>query len=812
MYDYTSVEEKWRKSWAKSGIFRFDPRDTKRKAYLIDTPPPFTNGALHMGQTFWVCYIDSIARYKRMAGFNVLYPQGWDAHGFPTEIAVEKKHGKRLPRDEFYGKCVEESMANIATMRAEMLSLGSTFDDRYEYYTTSDDYMAKVQLSVIEMYEKGFLYRASHPVEWCVYCASPISREVATEREEETAFSYLDFEAVGGKGKKEKVTIATTRPEMLHACVALAVNPTDKRFASLIGGKAVVPLFGREVPIIGDEIVDKELGTGAEMVCTFGDKRDVSLYYKHKLALIEAMEEDGRLKNAGEFDGTKMKDARQKLLEALKAKGVLKKQEKIRHTVKVHDRCGHPIELITSLQWFMRIKEHAEKIKEMGTTIRWVPEFARQRLDDWANFIEWDWAISRNRVFGTPIPFWYCGKCGHLVPADKKKLPVDPAKHLSPLKGCPKCGESLVGTKETLDGWIDSSITPLMIAGWPGNKGLLADGFPTAVRIQGTDIIRTWAFYTIYRVWALTGQKPWHSILAHSMILAPDGREMHKSWGNSVYPSEVMKKYSTDSIRLWVALSGGIAKDKPFSYQDMDFAKSFTTKLFNTANFVKLAIGKAKLPKEEPHADLNLFDLWILNRLNSVVREVTEAYDGYALYEAMNKLVNFYWHEFADFYLEDVKHRIYSEGKESEKSRAAAAFTLMHVCDVSLRMLAPVIPHICEEINSMFSKKSIFEREWPKWVELPKGPSYAVNGLLFTAQVEVEPEAAGKVLNGIIGEIRKQKANARIALNKEVSSININVPDEYYTIVDSSKGELAQICKAKAIYLNKGDYSIEVKM
>lgn len=809
MYDYVSVEEKWRKSWAESGIFRFDPNEKKRRAYLIDTPPPFTNGALHMGQTFWVCYIDSIARYKRMAGFNVLYPQGWDAHGFPTEIAVEKKHGKHLPRDEFYKKCVEESMKNIATMKGEMLKLGSTFDDKHEYYTTSDEYMAKVQLSVIEMYEKGFLYRAFHPVEWCVSCATTISREVAEEREEETMFNYLDFEV---SGKKEKITIATTRPEMLHACVALAVNTTDKRFSKLIGGKVIVPLFGREVPIIGDEVVDKELGTGAEMVCTFGDKRDVSLYYKHKLDLIEAIEEDGRLKNADAFNGIKIKDARAKIIDALKEKGVLKKQEKLKHAVKVHDRCGNHIELISSLQWFMRIKEHSEKIKEVATTINWVPEFARQRLDDWANFIEWDWAISRNRVFGTPIPFWYCEKCGQLVPADKKKLPVDPAKHMAPVKDCPKCGWALTGTKETLDGWIDSSITPLYISGWPENKTLMEEGLPTAVRIQGTDIIRTWAFYTVYRVWALTGQKPWQSILAHSMILAPDGREMHKSWGNSVYPTEVMKKYSTDSIRLWVALSGGITKDKPFSYQDMDFAKSFTTKLFNTANFVKLSIDKAKPPKAEPHNDLNLFDLWILNRLNSVVKEVTNAYDGYALNEAMNKMVNFYWHEFADFYIENVKHRIYSEDKAMEKSRAAASFTLMHVMDVSIRLLAPVVPHVCEEVNSMFSKGSVFKREWPTSVDLPKGPSYAINGLLFTSQIEVEPEAAGMILNNIIGEIRKQKANARMALNKEVASINIKVPDEYYTIVDSSKGELAQICKAKAINLQKGDLSIEVKM
>jgi valyl-tRNA synthetase len=809
MYD-PDLEETWRKYWEEKKLFLFD-ENSEKPIYIIDTPPPFTNGALHMGHVFWVSYIDSLARYKRMRGFNVLYPQGWDAHGFPTELAVEKKYGKgKLGREEFYQKCVEESLSNIHAMKVLMLKLGATFDQRHEYITTSDEYMSKVQLSVLEMYDKGFVYRAMHPVEWCTSCRTTISREQAEEKEEDSLLNYVEFKV---NGTKKSIMIATSRPELLHACVAIAVNPKDERFAEFVGKKIEIPLFDRSVELIADESVDPAFGTGAEMVCTFGDRQDVSLYYKHKLRMIEAMSDSGLLKNAGKFNGMDLNEARKSVTEALKESGHLKKQEKLKHTIKEHDRCHTAVELLSSMQWFIRIKEHSEKIKELASEIKWVPDFARQRLVDWSNFIDWDWAISRNRIFGTPIPFWYCEKCGETVPAEKGKLPVDPVKHKPPIEHCQKCKGKLVGESLTLDGWIDSSITPLVISGWPDKRSKKMAGFPIAVRIQGTEIIRTWAFYTIFRTWALTGSKPWENIIAHSMILGIDGREMHKSWGNGVYPDKIMEKYTTDAIRLWVALCGGIVKDKAFSYQDMDYAKTFNTKLYNTANFIQLALGKEKLPKEEPHNDLNIFDLWIINRFNTVAKEVTEAYEKYMLYDAMSKCINFYWHEFADYYIENVKHRVYSTDKRMEKSKHAALFTLKYICINSIKLLAPVIPHICEEINFKFDKESIFLKEWPRYSDLPKGPDYVLNGVVYTnGPVHIEITSTGAMLNAIIAEVRRAKASVKKALNYEISSININVPEEYYTATLSSKEELMQICKARKVEINKGKYSVEVKI
>ncbi len=816
MYDAQKVEQKWNRYWREHGIFKFDATDQRKRVFVMDMPPPNTTGGLHLGHVFWTCYGDSIARYNRMKGLNVLYPIGWDEHGFPTEIETEKKYGRKLGREEFYKKCVEISDLSRKSMKEWMLKLGASFDESLEYRTTDKEYTRKVQLSILMMYEKGMLYRADHPIEWCVRCGSGISREQTIEKEENTFLNYVDFKIVGGKeaggkGKSEILTIATTRPEMMHAAVAVAVNPGDKRYSKLIGGMVEIPIYGTTVKIIGDEAVDKEYGAGAEMICTFGDKRDINLYYKHKLKLIQAMEANGLLINAGSFDGHHISKARGEVVEALEKAGALRRQEKIAHTIKVHDRCGTPIELISTTQWFIKIRDYASEIKQTAGAIKWIPEMAKQRLDDWANFIEWDWAITRNRVFGTPMPFWYCEKCNHIVPPKREDLPLDPTVKKPYQGACPKCGGQIVGTRETLDGWIDTSITSMVIAGWPDDKKLFERAFPSMMRIQGVDIIRTWAFYTVFRTWALTGNKPWESILAHGMILGQDGREMHKSLGNGVYPDDLMPKYSADAIRLWVALSGGIGKDRPFSYNELDYARGFMNKLYNTANFVGIVMKH--VPKAEPTQYLNVFDIWILNRLNEVIGTVREGYDGFMLNEAMNTAINFYWHEFADFYIENVKHRVYSEDKNMENSKKAAVFTLRYVLENSLRLFAPVIPFISEEINETMSGKSIFEQKFPEYVERKNEGNYVINGLVQKSGVEIDHTAVGALLNNVISIVRKEKSGRKIALNKEITAININVPDEYYSAVADSTEELRLICKARDIKVGKSkDFSVSVKI
>ncbi len=807
MYDPKS-EERWNAYWRETNLFRFDRENTSKPVFTIDSPPPNTTGGMHMGQTFWVSYIDSIARYKRLKGFNVLYPQGWDTQGFPVELEVEKRYGKNMPREEFYKRCVDYAKETIILMKSQMLRMGASFDESLEYVTMSDDYRRKVQLSLLEMYDKGYVYRASHPVEWCPSCKSSIAREEINETEKDTYFNYIRFGLKGRKGAKEHyIEIATTRPELLHACVALAVNPDDPRYSKEIGKTAITPVYGKEVQIISDPGIDKELGTGAEMVCTFGDKNDISMHYRHKLPLIEAIDESGTLKNAGKFSGMDILEARSAIIKEIESEGSLVKREQMKHNVKVHDRCSTPIELLSYTQWFLKTKDSSEKIKGNALSINWIPESAKQRLLDWADFIEWDWNISRNRIFGTPIPFWYCEACGEILPPKREELPVNPTVDDPKEKVCRKCGSTKIkGEKDVCDVWVDSSITPLVIAGWPDNKELMQRAFPSSVRIQGTDIVRTWAFYTAFRIGAITGEKPFENLIVHNMILNEEGKEMHKSLGTGISPESLIDRYSIDTVRLWVAGSGGIGKDKPFSYGEMEYAKSFISKLYNSAIFVKNAMGETRLPKEEPHKSFGVFDFWIMNRLNDVVADVEKAYDSFNLYEATNKLIDFFWHEFCDYYIENVKYRIRDDTKVPANSKKAAVYTLHHVLNKVLVMLSPIIPHAAEEINSMFSKESIFMNSFPEHAERESKADYIINGLVFkSAIVDFDYNDAGALLNRIIGEVRKEKSKSRAALNKEAKRININVPEAYYTVVFSSRQELQNICKASEISVTKGD-------
>ncbi len=806
LVDYTrETEKKWQTYWKGKRINQFDFKDKSRPIYTIDTPPPFTSGTLHMGHVLNYTLIDFIARYKRMSGFNVFYPQGWDTQGFPTEKAVEKKYGSKLTRKEFYDKCVKTATGNIEKMKEQMLSLGCSFDERYEYVTMSEDYRAKVQLSLLMMYDKGMIYRGRHPVEWCTKCRSAIAHAETEEINEEGLLVHLLFKSESGK----EITIATTRPELLHACVAVAVNPEDKRYSKLIGKSVVTPLFKKSVKVIADAKVEMSFGTGAEMVCTFGDKLDVEMYYRNSLNYIESIGEDGRLRNSGIFDGLKIAEARTAIIGELEKSGAIVKKEKMSHAVKVHDRCGTPIEFIFSMQWFIKLKEYKDRIKALGNEIKWVPEFTKTYLDDWANFIEWDWVISRNRIFGTPIPFWYCESCGAISAPERKDLPVDPS--ISDMKMvCKKCKSPMTGESATCDVWIDSSITPLVISGWPDNKALMSATYPITIRSLGAGIIRTWAFYTIFRCWALTDNKPIECMVVNGNILAQDGTKMSKSKNNGIAPEDLLKDNTVDTVRLWAALSGAIGKDRPFNYKDVSYAKSSIHKMFNSAAFVKSVVDEVK-PKSEPNESLGIFDLWILSRLNSVIKKVTESYEAFNFYEVTNTLLNFYWHEFCDYYIESVKHRVYAEKGVDDGSKEAAGFVLNHVLDSVLLMLAPLIPHVAEEINSTFSKKSVFTRKFPEYTERNAPTDYVINGLVFkSAIVDNDYEEVGALLNAIVADVRKYKASNRIALNKEVTSIDIKVPETYYKAVEYARPEISGICKSQKVSVSKGAYSVNV--
>mgnify|MGYP005848942325 CR=1 FL=1 len=797
-YDPKGIEPKWQRRWEELGIHRFDERDVKRPIYSIDSPPPFTSGDLHMGHVLSYAYFDFAARYRRMAGFNVFYPQGWDCQGFPTEVKVEAKYGRRLRPEEFRKRCVEWTEEYIKRMRGQMVAMGFSPDWRYEYKTMAPEYHRKVQLSLLRMYENGLVYRAEHPVFWCTHCASAIAKAETEEYERSTELNFIIF-ATDATHEKH-ITIATTRPELLHACVAIFVNPNDDRYRELVGKTARVPLYGREVKIMADPDVDPTFGTGIVMMCTFGDKQDVVWTYRHGLEPVRAMDEHGRLLNAGEFTGKSVEEAKKEIIEKLRAEGLVVKQEKLVQRVKIHDRCSRPIELMLSKQWFIRLKGFEESVKAAARAMRWIPEFTLQYLIDWANYIEWDWVISRDRIFGTPLPFWNCRKCGEIVTPSESQLPVYPQTDPAPLPACPKCGGELEGEKATCDCWVDSSISPLIISGWPENEGLHALIYPATLRPQGTEIIRTWAFYTIYRCLQLTGKPPFKEVLINGMVLAPDGKKMSKSLGNVISPDRLLEQYGADAIRQWVALSGALAKDRPFSYKDIQHARLFLNKLWNAGKFVEKALeGFDMKGVREAELKLRPVDRWMLSRISRLVRQNTEGYDNYDYFAVITSLHEFFWHEFCDFYLEEVKHRLYQPEKYGAESKRAAQFTLYTVMLETLRMLAPIAPHICEELHQeLFAKsegrRSICAGPWPKCVE---------------KRIDADAEKSGELLKAVLAEVRKFKAGNRLPLNADVSLVRIRTPEPER--VEQIREELEAAGRARKIEVSRGDFKVEVQ-
>ncbi|NHW23771.1 MAG: valine--tRNA ligase [Archaeoglobales archaeon] len=734
-YRALEVEEKWLKNWDER-MYYFD-WNSKKPHYIIDTPPPYPTGSFHIGHALNWCIIDFIARYKRMNGFEVMFPQGWDCHGLPTEVKVEEKYGikkNEVEREKFRELCIRFTEENIEKMRATAKRLGFSIDWSKEYITMYPEYFTKTQISFVRMFRNGQIYRGYHPVIICPRCETTIALAEIEYRKGKTKLNYIKF--------SDNVVIATTRPELIPACVALAVNPADRRYQHLVGRSVRVPVGGHEVRIIADEAVDPNFGTGIVMVCTFGDRQDVRWWKKHNLELRNIINRNGTLNElAGKYSGLKLSEARNRILEDLKAEGRVLKQEEVDHNIGVCWRCKTPVEIFPAEQWFVKVDK--EKVIEMAKKVKWVPEFMFDRLLTWVESMEWDWVISRQRVFATPIPVWYCKKCGKIMVAEEEWLPVDPTKQ-KPLRNC-ECGSSeFEGEKDVLDTWMDSSITPLAIAGWPEIKE-----YPVSLRPQGHDIIRTWAFYTILRSAALMNEIPWKEIVINGIVFGEDGRKMSKSIGNVISPEEVVEQYGADALRQWAA-SGVIGEDLIFSWREVVAASRFQQKLWSVARFVLSHISGYE-ERDEDVRNLRTADRWIISKLNRLIANVRENMDNYRFDEALKAIRGFVWYEFADNYIELVKGRLYS-GKESN----SAKFTLEYVLDRVLRLLAPITPFITEEIWSRFGEGSIHLQKYPE-----------VEGRF----IDEEAERAGEEMKEILSAIRKLKHDKGLALNAPLRKI-----------------------------------------
>ncbi|MCD5409183.1 MAG: valine--tRNA ligase [Methanocellales archaeon] len=781
-YDPTVIEPKWQERWEEAEQYRFDP-DADGQVYVLDTPPPFTSGSLHIGHLLNHTWIDIAARYKRMRGYNVLLPQGFDCHGLPTELAVEEMVSKR-DIVKFRSACVDWTSRCIDRMKEQFRKLGYSADWSREYRTMSPEYITKVQYSLLKFNELGLVYRKRHPVHYCWNCRTALAKAELGYKDEKGTLTYIRLKVDGSH-----LTIATTRPELMCACVAVMVHPNDRRYNKYVGKTARLPLYDRDVPIVADEDVDPKFGTGAVYVCTYGDEQDMAWQQKYSLPMIIAIDQNGLMKEAaGRYSGMSISECRKRIIADLNAMGAITRQDAIEHRVLVHSErssCQKPVELIPIPQWFIRIKDRADDVIKAAKEMNWYPQYMFQRLVDWAELLDWDWVISRQRVFGTPIPFWYCGDCDNVIAPVVNDLPVNPATDKAPVDACPSCGsKNIKGSIDVCDCWVDSSITPLIASDW------LGDGFdglyPMSIRPQGYEIIRTWLFYTIYCCLVLTGKPPFRDVLVNGMVQGEDGKKMSKSMGNAIEPDEIIAEFGVDPIRQWAA-GGTLGEDYPFELKEVVHSRRFLTKTWNIVRFCLSHDLDTTPYKPEP----NVIDRWILSKLNRLIMEVTADLDGYE-FKTIKKMRNFIWNELADNYIEMIKYRLYGDDPDA---KAAAQHTLRSVVNTMLLMLAPFIPHFAEESYSHCSNSqgSIHLCKWPEADE---------------SLIDHEIEACGDSIRDATGAIRRYKAENGMPLNAELERVEIYAGDELIHGIDDIKGTAC----AKNIDIVKGAPEFEERI
>jgi len=740
-----------------------------------------------MGLVLNWTYFDMVARYKRMRGYNVYFPQGWDCHGLPTEVEVEKEHGIKktdLPPDEFRKLCEEHVDKYIGVMKEAIISLGCSIDWTTEYKTMDPDYWRRTQLSFVLLYRKGFIYRGKHPINWCPRCETAIA-DAEVEYETRTAqLHYVKFKLKNSGF----LTIATTRPELIPACVTVAVNPHDERYSQYVGKEIYVPSTNRKVEVMTDDLVDPKFGTGVVMVCTYGDKADVKSVAKHNLSVIMCIDERGRMnQNAGKYVGMTTEEAKKAIIEDLKNEGLLEKIEPLRQEVGVCWRCKTPIEILEREQWFMKTRILSDQLEKNALEIKWYPDYMKYRLIDWAKSLDWDWVISRQRVFATPIPIWYCEKCGEIILAEPDWLPIDPRIENPKIDKCPKCGsKEFKPERDVLDTWFDSSITCAVHAGWPDRKDWQRL-FPADMHPSGVDIIRTWAYYLMVRHLALFNEKPYKSCLINGMVLGTDGRMMHKSLGNYVASLEVFSKYGADATRQWVAGGGATGSDIPFRWQDVEYGWRFLIKLWNAARFVS---NQLKDYTAGGKYELHLLDKWVLSKTEKLTQRVTEALEKCQFNIALEEIRNFTWHIFCDQYIEAVKDRLYKPEFYGEEKRKAVQFTLYNVLYSIIQLLAPITPHITEEVyQTMYAEvigqKSLQLTAWPK-------PDMG--------KIDEEAEKKGGLVMAVITEIRREKSEKRKPLNTPIKRVKIYAgKSEFAKILSENKQDIVGTCKISMI-------------
>lgn len=793
-YDPNEVEPKWQKYWEENHIYKFDTK-SKKPIYSIDTPPPTVSGKMHLGHSFSYSQEDFIARFQRMNGKNVFYPFGTDDNGLPTKLLVEKTKKVRaidMPRKDFVNLCLETLEKELRPKYiADWRRIGMSCDFEL-FYTTINGHCQKIsQKSFLDLYKAGREYRTEAPAMYCPKCQTAISQVELEDKDMSSFFNDIVFKVDG-----KELIIATTRPELLPACVAVFYHPTDKRYQKYKGKKAMVPLFDFEVPILEDERADPEKGTGIVMCCTFGDQTDAEWQKAHKLPIKEAINKQGKMTSlAGKYEGNSIETARKMIIEDLKDNRLLISQEPITHAVNVHERCGTPIEFIHSKQWFIKYLDLKKDMLKWGNKLNWFPKHMKNRYDNWVNGLQWDWLISRQLPFGIPFPVWYCKECDEVILADEKNLPIDPTEDSPSVKECPKCkSKEFVPEKDIINTWATSSLTPQIAASLVPE--MYDKIYPMNMRPQAHDIISFWLFNTVVKSQIHNKVNPWKDCVISGWALDPHGKKMSKSKGNVIEPQVMIEKYSADCLRFWAAGSK-LGEDLPFQEKDLVTGQKFITKFWNASKFAIMHLEDYNLEKPKK---LEAFDKWLLLKLDNLIKFSTDSFEKYEYSRTKADTEKFFWQTVCDNYLEIVKDRLYNPDKRGKEQRTSAQYGLYTSILTCLKLMAPITPHFTEEIYHLYfaekeKKKSIHISDWPKY-----NPKLSDDKL----------REAGDLAIDIIQAVRKAKADQNISLGKEIKELIIET--EYQKSLEPFLEDIKSTTRAEGIKFDKAKIEVNEKL
>ncbi len=707
-YNPAEAEERIYKNWVEKGYFK--PSDDRtKKPFTIVIPPPNVTGQLHMGHALDETLQDVLIRYKRMAGFNALWIPGTDHAGIATQIKVEENLRKEegltrydLGREKFLERVWDWKNQYGDRIVTQLKKLGTSCDWSRERFTMDEGCSKAVKEVFVNLYEKDLIYQGSRIINWCPNCTTALSDAEVEYAEQEGHFWHIKYPIKDSDGY---LTIATTRPETLLGDTAVAVHPDDERYTDLVGKMLILPLVGREIPIIADEYVDKDFGTGAVKITPAHDPNDFEVGLRHNLEQIKVLNDDATINSyGGKYEGMDRYEARKQMVADLEEQGYLIKVEPHTHNVGQCYRCSTTVEPITSKQWFVKMKPLAEKAIEVvkDGTVKFVPDRFSKTYLNWMENVH-DWCISRQLWWGHRIPAYYCEDCGETTVSKTN------------ITACPKCGGKVKQDPDVLDTWFSSALWPFSTLGWPDKNDDLDYFYPTSVLVTGYDIIFFWVSRMIFSALEHTGKEPFEHVFIHGLVRDSKGRKMSKSLGNGIDPIEVINQYGADALRFTLATGNTPGNDMRYYDERVEASRNFANKIWNASRFLmmNLNIDKVELPSNDK---LALEDKWILSKLNKLVAEVTANLDKFELGIAVSKLYGFFWDDYCDWYIELVKPRLYDGSDESNKT---AQQVLAYVLINSLKLLHPFMPFITEEIFSFLphGEESIVISKWPEYIE-----------------------------------------------------------------------------------------------